>query len=549
MSGMCSRFNVGYHCSAGSAKKAARGPASTSLTPLTSKAIRNANSACNSPSGTMEKNGNGSLKPTSLMKKLQSCENDDPNPNSPSQNHSDATPTKVVKSTRKNPAIPSSEDKPLARSRSQKILEPKAATPAVAAAPPSASGSSTSKDVAVPVQGDHVDKESTSDKAANVVSMKPETPGKATQKAQKSKSSASANITATVQQVKESSSSSVALAAPSVPHKTPVKSMEPGHVPADLKKVAACAENPGSPQYVPGHHCRSSRCAANDPNYNSPSSVPTKKYLIARRGTPGSIRHVATPSSLVRSEVRNGEVPSRCGDVDVASTCVRRLEESLPTVEVKSSSSEAPDYSCVVVEPVALVPTLEAESSVKAQDPQGVGLVDVFQNLALDQTPVAREEQQEVEKGSCEVSKIDGEFKEVPLNETDIESFGQQCEVVPIDSVSTETIVSACTTDCKEESVFEDEDASKPASCEVKAPEKKLEGVELFLHVASDCLENIDMKEFAIPESKHGVKRYVLYSRPLQEYVCYFEFSSYGHSSDLTTLVVSWVVQKEPGMF
>lgn len=504
----------GYHCSAGSAKKAARGPVSTSLTPLTSKAVRNANSACNSPSGMMEKIGNGSLKPTSLMKKLQSCENDDPNPNSPSQNHSDATPTKAVKSTRKNPAIPSSEDKPLARSRSQKVLEPKAA----AAAPtPTETGSSTCNEVVVPVQGDHVDKENTSDKAANVVSLKPETPGKASQKAQKSKSSAPANIIATVQQAKESSSSSVAVVAPSLPHKTPVKSVEPGHVLSDLKKVAVCAETVGSPQYVPGHHCRSSRCAANDPNYNSPSSVPTKKYLIARRGTPGSIRHVATPSSLARSEVQNGEVPSRVADV--ASTCVRRLEESLPTIEVKSSSVASED-SCVVVESVALVPTIEAESSVKAQDPKEVGLEEVFQNLAIDQTPVAQEEQQEAEK--CEVSKIDGEFKEVPLNEAENQSFGQQCEVVAIEVVSTETVVSVSAADYKEAKRSEEEDASKPSSSEVKATETKLEGVELFLHVASDCLENIDMKKFGIPESKHGIKRCVLYPRPLDKFVCSF---------------------------
>lgn len=536
----------GYHCSAGSAKKVARGPVSTSLTPLTSKAVRNANSACNSPSGMMEKNGNGSLKPTSLMKKLQSCENDDPNPNSPSQNHSDATPTKAVKSTRKNPAIPSSEDKPLARSRSQKVLEPKTAA---AVAAPTETGSSTCKDVVVPVQGDHVDKENTSDKAANVVSLKPETPGKASQKAQKSKSSAPANVIATVQQAKESSSSSVAVVASSLPHKTPVKSVEPGHVLADLKKVAVCAENVGSPQYVPGHHCRSSRCAANDPNYNSPSSVPTKKYLIARRGTPGSIRHVATPSSLARSEVQNGEVPSRVADVDVASTCVRRLEDSLPAVEVKSSS-EASDDSCVLVEPVALVPTVEAESSIKAQDPKEVGLEEVFQNLAVDQKPVAQEEQQEAE--NCEIPKIDGEFKEVPLNETDNQSSGQQCEVVAKDSVSTETIVSVSAADYKEAKRSEEEDASKPSSSDVKATETKLEGVELFLHVASDCLENIDMKKFGIPESKHGIKRYVLYPRPLEKFVCSFTFP-YGHISDMSVdliiLILLWGVQKEPGMF
>lgn len=51
-----------------------------------------------------------------------------------------------------------------------------------------------------------------------------------------------------------------------------------------VKDVAVSC--PGSPYN--GHHCKHARCAANDPNMGSP--VPTKKYLVAKKGTPGSIR-------------------------------------------------------------------------------------------------------------------------------------------------------------------------------------------------------------------------------------------------------------------
>ncbi|CAM6019678.1 unnamed protein product [Sphagnum balticum] len=54
---------------------------------------------------------------------------------------------------------------------------------------------------------------------------------------------------------------------------------------SEHKKLTAGNELTTSP--YSGHHCRSSRCAANDPNYNSPASIPRKKYLMARQGTPG----------------------------------------------------------------------------------------------------------------------------------------------------------------------------------------------------------------------------------------------------------------------
>jgi hypothetical protein len=70
--------------------------------------------------------------------------------------------------------------------------------------------------------------------------------------------------------------------------KTPVKEPAPkvSEACSEHVKVAACNEVIASP--YSGHHCRSSRCAANDPNYNSPASIPRKKYLMARQGVPGS---------------------------------------------------------------------------------------------------------------------------------------------------------------------------------------------------------------------------------------------------------------------
>jgi len=70
--------------------------------------------------------------------------------------------------------------------------------------------------------------------------------------------------------------------------KTPIKEPASSKVLEDCsehKKLTAGNELTASP--YGGHHCRSSRCAANDPNYNSPASIPRKKYLMARQGTPG----------------------------------------------------------------------------------------------------------------------------------------------------------------------------------------------------------------------------------------------------------------------
>jgi hypothetical protein len=70
--------------------------------------------------------------------------------------------------------------------------------------------------------------------------------------------------------------------------KTPIKEPASSKVLEDCsehKKLTAGNELTASP--YSGHHCRSSRCAANDPNYNSPASIPRKKYLMARQGTPG----------------------------------------------------------------------------------------------------------------------------------------------------------------------------------------------------------------------------------------------------------------------
>lgn len=72
---------------------------------------------------------------------------------------------------------------------------------------------------------------------------------------------------------------------------------------ADLKKL----EISGEINHVPGHFCRSSRCAANDPNYSSPASVPTKKYLSARSLQPNQ----ATETISLRCHTKpKGDAPS-----------------------------------------------------------------------------------------------------------------------------------------------------------------------------------------------------------------------------------------------
>lgn len=72
---------------------------------------------------------------------------------------------------------------------------------------------------------------------------------------------------------------------------------------ADLKKL----DISGEINHLPGHFCRSSRCAANDPKYSSPASVPTKKYLAARSLQPNQ----ASETLLLRSHTKSkGDAPS-----------------------------------------------------------------------------------------------------------------------------------------------------------------------------------------------------------------------------------------------
>eukprot|EP01018_Ginkgo_biloba_P036702 Gb_40431 [translate_table: standard] len=74
----------------------------------------------------------------------------------------------------------------------------------------------------------------------------------------------------------------------------------------------------GGINYIPGHFCRSSRCAANDPNYSSPASVPSKKFLVTRHLQAGD-----TPLSRSRShKSRDLHPPSSSKMKD--SKCVSR---------------------------------------------------------------------------------------------------------------------------------------------------------------------------------------------------------------------------------
>ncbi|XP_031488554.1 uncharacterized protein LOC116256343 [Nymphaea colorata] len=59
------------------------------------------------------------------------------------------------------------------------------------------------------------------------------------------------------------------------------KSATPSRVHAETKKLEVGSEGNGS--LAVGHLCKSSRCAANDPNYNTPVSVPLKTRLCARK--------------------------------------------------------------------------------------------------------------------------------------------------------------------------------------------------------------------------------------------------------------------------
>ncbi|KAG0587639.1 hypothetical protein KC19_2G179500 [Ceratodon purpureus] len=397
--------------SASSAKKASR-VVSTSLSPLTFKSLKNGISATNSPAlpPHLEKNSNGSLKPTSLAKKLQASENDDPN--SPTNNSSDVVVPKPVKPAlnRQRSVKAHEEKKPtLTCQRSQKVHETKQAAVAVdAPAVRKASGEyNVSKDIS--------EEESDAGKAPGTP-QRIENPTKpvATTGAAKAVISAMTGC------------------------KMPLKDPTPNH--QESKKPVTCTDVAGSP--YSGHLCKSSRCAVNDPNFSSP--VHTMKYLIAKRGTPGSLRK-AIPNYI------GGEK----GSEDASSN------ETLNDNERKISD-------IISVEGVQI-----DASKVKANTK--LALEDVFQKMSLDQSlgVVVKEKvtTQATVTAVTELSKSEVEdLQEVQLKE-------DQSVVAP------EQVISAG---------------------EVRAWAGRLL---IFEEKAASRSGNINLNQLEYPQNKHGKKR------------------------------------------
>ncbi|KAG0571560.1 hypothetical protein KC19_VG022100 [Ceratodon purpureus] len=240
--------------SAVSPKKASR-VVSASLSPFTSTSLKNGNSATNSPAQSLllAKYSNVSLKPTSLAKKLQASENDDPN--SPI-NSSDVAVSKPVKpALTRQRSVKALEVKPtLTRQRNQKVLDTQL--------------------VAVAVDVDEARKAAGEANVSKNSSEKESDVGKAPGTSQRKKNFSKPVATARADK---------AAIAAVTGCKTHVK--EPTSNQQEAKPVT-CTEVAGLP--YSGHHCKSSRFAVNDPNFTSP--VLTKKYLFSRCGTPGSSR-------------------------------------------------------------------------------------------------------------------------------------------------------------------------------------------------------------------------------------------------------------------
>jgi hypothetical protein len=358
----------------------------------------------------VEKHSNGSLKPTSLAKKLQASENDDPN--SPTNNSPDVAAPKAAKpALTRQRSVKAHEDKPaLSRQRSQKLLGTKPAVDAHAVRKTSGE-SNQSKSSS--------EKESDAGKA-------PGTPQK------KDHNSAKPAVITTTG----------AVAKAITPCKTPVK--EPASHHQETKKLVLCTDSvPGSP--YSGHHCKSSRCAANDPNFASP--VPTKKYLIAKRGTPGSLRK-ATPYHARGEDADDDGKKSETSSVGEAAN-------------VKSQTK--------------------------------VALDEVFQKMALDQSHEPPVEPENVTKQVTELSSSEVEdLKEVPLGKEDRTLSAADVRAWAGRSVN-----------------FEEKAASSSERAPEECPneEPQATGIDKFLQVASECLENIDLHTLELPQSKQGKKR------------------------------------------
>ncbi|CAM6020938.1 unnamed protein product [Sphagnum balticum] len=272
--------------------KIPKGSVTVSMSPLMTKSLRNGNNVHSNPSSqpiVVEKLTEA-LKSMSMATPWQPSENDDPNPATGiSRNSPAVTPSKPGKHSRIKPPAVLSEALVVSCTTNLKNAETTL---------PSSGPQTTNpvhKETVVLSYGlaggasnimEHGDL-----KACNtVLSSKKDTPGKdagiAAAKPLKSTLGEARSSPATFHHSASQQPSTTPV--PAAICKTPVKEPAPKVLEAcsEHVKVAACNEVTASP--YSGHHCRSSRCAANDPNYNSPASIPRKKYLMARQGVPGS---------------------------------------------------------------------------------------------------------------------------------------------------------------------------------------------------------------------------------------------------------------------
>lgn len=463
--------------STGSAKKTLIRTASGSLTPLASKNIKNGNSTYNSPAHhpAQEKAGNQSLKPTSLAKKMQTCENDDPNSDTHANHSADHTTVKVVKSTRKVP-----EDKPaITRQRSKKLLEVKLPVGAgdVQSVPKNSGDCLPAKT--------SVQKQTSSEKATS----RKESPSKSSG----TSSSASGVVKALKHNVAPAACSPTGKDhGPSTAGcKTPAKDSVTHH--QDVKKVAASVEAAGSP--YSGHHCRSSRCAANDPNQLSPA--PSQKYLVAKKGTPGSIKRILPNSAKV--EKCNEEVKS---DRSTQSSDEAHSEGSERELGCTHLTSQA--HKIAVVDS-------HGRGGSKANGRTKVALEEVFKNMALESAPSSTSEKQATNEAiaQLEVTELnktdDGDFKEVSLVEN-------RSDVEPAHSLPARngTDGSANSVSCNDKAASSPEPGTTASSLDVADAQTNARGMDLFLKLASekiDCLDSVDLSALELSQTKQGKKR------------------------------------------
>ncbi|CAK9858936.1 unnamed protein product [Sphagnum jensenii] len=256
---------------------------------LTSKSSRNGTNMHNSPSNhpiLVEKFSELALKSTSVMKKTwQPSENDDPNPvTSMARNSPVVTPSQPGKQSRRPP--------PPAVLLGH--LPVSCATDMKAALPSSQPQTTSVVAGGEVVLGDggsgiFVDGKLVDQSCAKSSPLKKEIPSKGAGmtvvKAQRSNHGEARSSPAALLRSAPQEHSTLGTGATC---KTPIKEPASSKVLEDCsehKKLTAGNELTASP--YSGHHCRSSRCAVNEPNYNSPASIPRKKYLMARQGTPG----------------------------------------------------------------------------------------------------------------------------------------------------------------------------------------------------------------------------------------------------------------------